>query len=262
VAERYRAAGDGVALLIGEHVDDPEHRPIPADVRQLIDRFGLPLVVTVTGRDRTADDAARIFDELAPLGVAAVHCVTGDHPAARFGPGRRATFGADSVALTELAADRGLPVTVAESPASPPAAARPGRVLTKQRAGAGAVVLNHAGGAEALRRFARRCVAVGATTPLIAPVPLITDADSARRLARFPGLHLDPDLVDAALAASEPEVEGRRRAVDLARALLRPPDGQPSFAGVNLSGTGPTDPVERAELVAGILDDVAGGDLA
>jgi hypothetical protein len=31
---------------------------------------------------------------------------------------------------------------------------------------------------------------------------------------------------------------------------------------VNLSGTGPTDPVERAELVAGILDDVAGGDLA
>lgn len=257
LADRYRCGGPHTAWLVGEHVDDTHGLGIAEHVRRLQGRFGLPLVVTVTGRNRTRSQAERVLDELAEAGVAAVHCVTGDHPAARFGPGRHAGFGVDSQMLVALAASRGLAVSVAESPASPPVLDRPRRVANKARAGANVVVVNHAGSAAELRRFAHRCGSTGVSIPLVGPVPLIADQSSARRLARFPGLALDAELVDAVLDSRNPLAEGRRRAVAFGRALLAPGDGdgQP-FVGVNLSGVGPEDPRARAEFVADIIDDL------
>ncbi len=48
--------------------------------RRVKDRFGLPLVVTVTGRNRTRHQAEHLLEELAGLDLAAVHCVTGRPP--------------------------------------------------------------------------------------------------------------------------------------------------------------------------------------
>lgn len=257
LAERYRRRGPQVAWLVGEHVDDTHGLGVGEHVRRLRDRFGLPLVVTVTGRNRTRSQAERVFDELAGLDVAAVHCVTGDHPAARFGPEHRASFGLDSQMLVALAADRGLTVSVAESPASPPVQDRPQRVANKTRSGADVVVVNHAGTAANLRRFSRRCASIGVSIPLIGPVPLIADRPSARSLTQFPGLALDAELVAAVLESSDPVAEGRQRAVAYGRALLAPGTGEEQpFAGLNLSGLGPADPRARADFVTDIIDDL------
>ncbi|MCB1029617.1 MAG: methylenetetrahydrofolate reductase [Microthrixaceae bacterium] len=257
LADRYREAGDGTALLVGEHVDDTHGLGVAEHARRLRDRFGLPMLITLTGRNRTIREAERELDELAEVGVAAVHCVTGDHPAARFGPGHGADFGLDSQQLVALAAVRGLATTVAESPAAPPLEFRPLRILNKQRAGAGAVVLNHAGETGPLKHFARRCRDAGVTAPLIAPVPLVSDAESARRLARFPGLLLDPEVTSAVLNSPDPTAEGRRQAVACARRLLTEDGVDPgAFAGVNLSGVGPTDPLARADFIVGIVQEL------
>lgn len=257
LADRYRQYGPATAFLIGEHVDDTHGLGVAEHARQVRDRLGLPLVITITGRNRNRLQAERVLDELAEVGVAAVHCVTGDHPAARFGPRHTADFGVDSQLLVALAAERGLAVTVAESPASPPVSDRPLRVVNKQRAGAGAVVVNHAGSSQEVRGFAERCRDAGVSAQLIGPVPLIADRHSALRLSRFPGLALDAAFVTAVLDSADPVAEGQRQAVAFARRLLNvePGEGEP-LAGINLSGVGPPDPLARVDFVASILNEL------
>ncbi len=257
LADRYRRGGRGAAWLIGEHVDDTHGLGVAEHARRLGDRFGLPLVITVTGRNRTRSQAEGLLDELAELNLAAVHCVTGDHPAARFGPDHHARFGVDSQMLVALAAARGLTVSVAESPASPPVDERAQRVSNKERSGAAVVVVNHAGSADDLRRFSKQVAAIGVSLPLVGPVPLIADRASARRLTQFPGLALDSSLVERVLRSCKPQEEGRRMAVAFGRSLLAPEDehGRP-MAGLNLSGVGPTDARARADFVTDIINDL------
>ena len=255
LADRYQRCRPSAAWLLGEHVDDAHGLGVAEHARRVKDRFGLPLVVTVTGRNRTRHQAEHLLEELAGLDLAAVHCVTGDHPAARFGLEHQASFGLDSQMLVALASERDLKVSVAESPASPPVLDRPLRGSNKAHSGADAVVVNHAGSADDLRRFSQQCAAAGVSIPLIGPVPLIADQDSARRLTQFPGLALDASLVAAVLHSPDPAAEGRQRAVDFGRALLDPgrKDGRP-FSGLNLSGLGPADPRARADFVIDIID--------
>ena len=240
------------AVLVGEHIDDDTGLSQDEMARWVRDHIGLPVVVTVTARDRSRGQLADDMAALAAAGVLAVHCVTGDHPAARFGPGADASFTLDVFDLVVAARDVGLPVSAAASPASPPVAERPLRALDKVRAGAAMLVCNHAGDEAILGRFGA-AVAERCDVQLLAPVPLLSDPASVARLTQFPGLRLFPDDVAAILGADDPahaEGVGREVAVRRARRML----ALPGYTGVNLSGTGPTDARRRAEMVAEIVE--------
>lgn len=237
----------GCTALLGEHVDNPttttDASPLdPSAPVQVLSSHGVPTVATVTGRDRTIDDARRVIARHAAAGARAVHCVTGDHPAA-LGLHRPARFGAESITLLGNAADAGVAATVAESPASP--GDRIGRLRWKQRAGAAAAVLNHSGDPERLIAFAQRCRDHGVDLPLVAPVPLVADVETAGALEAFPGLDLPSGFLRSVAAAADP----CRAGLDLARELTVALASSGLFAGVNLSGGSTSaDPAHRLRL--------------
>ncbi|MEQ8843203.1 MAG: methylenetetrahydrofolate reductase [Acidimicrobiales bacterium] len=246
IAEATRPlAAAGAGLLIGEHVDDLTPHG-PATVAGAVTAHGLPVIATVTCRDRTRDELSAEIEALRDARVAAVHCVTGDHPAARLGLDVNPDYRLDGTALAALAAGSGR-VSVAESPASPPTDWRARRVLSKQRAGASVAILNHAGGPRRLADFAHECRVAGVDLDLIAPVPVITDHRSADALDRFPGLELPTGLVRSILESEDPHRTGIDAAIALGAELLESGD----FAAVNLSGSaGDGGLVERAEIMA------------
>ena len=248
IADIYRTTGS--TALVGEHLDDP--RPhVPHIHAERLAAVGQPAVVTLTGRYRSVGEHDAEIAALVATGVVAVHCVTGDHPAARFGPDATAPFTLDGTGLAGRARDAGAIVSTGESPTAPPVADRPARVVAKERAGADIVVLNHAGPTERLVAFADRCADAGAQLTLVAPVPVVTDEHSARALDQFPGLVLPDGLVDRVMASSDPRRTGVEAAVTMGRALL----DSGRFAALNLSGSeqGLT-AVERAELMASVAE--------
>jgi len=248
--EVVAAAGAGV--LIGEHLDDPTpHRP--SEVARAVGN-AMPVIATTTCRGRTDAELDTQIDALVALGVYAVHCVTGDHPAARLGLDLWPTFSRDGTELAARAAGRGARVSVAESPASPPIGFRAPRLMSKQDAGADMAVLNHAGSTDDLIDFADQCRSLGVTLDLVAPVPVITDRRSAAALERFPGLTLPPGLVERILGADDPVSTGTDAAVRMGRDLL----DSGRFRGVNLSGSGAdTGFVGRARLMARIARELS-----
>jgi 5,10-methylenetetrahydrofolate reductase len=151
----------------------------------------------------------------------------------------------------------GLPVAVPESPETPPVDLRPARVAEKQKAGAQLCVLNHVRSPSRVGDFVAAARTAGATLPFVAAVAVYTDEQSARVLQRFPGLHLDDEVVQRVLAAPDPRAAGIAAATAEARALL----AIPGVVGVNLSGIGSGNGVddgaavkaEVAELLRGAL---------
>ena len=66
-----------------------------------------------------------------------------------------------------------------------------------------------------------------------------------------------PEVASAVLNSPDPTAEGRRQAVACARRLLTEDGVDPgAFAGVNLSGVGPTDPLARADFIVGIVQEL------
>ena len=244
-------ASVGTGALVGDHLDDPTPHP-PSTVAALF-APRLPVVATVACRGRSLAELQAEVGAVWEAGVLAVHCVTGDHPRSRLHLALDPVFGADSIELTAWAAGRGISVSVAESPAAPPAAWRPVRVGEKVRAGAGVVILNHAGSIERLIDFVDACRALGVTVPFVAPVPVITDHGSAASLRRFPGLVLPPGLLDAVLGAADPAAAGIGAAIDFGRRVL----GSGRFAAVNLSGSAAGGGLqERARVMAAVAGEL------
>jgi 5,10-methylenetetrahydrofolate reductase len=237
----------GCVALLGEHVDnirreDDSGALDPVAVVEILAGKGVPVIVTVTGRDRTLSEARRDMARYLAAGAAAIHCVTGDHPAA-MGIARAARFGAEAATLITEAVAAGATATVGESPASP--GDRVERLLLKQSRGASACILNHHGSVDEMVAFADACTARGLDLALVAPVPMIGDARSALALTRFPGLRVWPDALERVMNAAEPEREGRAVVLEMAGGLAE--SGR--FAGVNLSGsTAAADPWERVRI--------------
>jgi hypothetical protein len=69
-------------------------------------------------------------------------------------------------------------------------------------------------------------------------------------LQRFPGLHLDPAVVERVLAAPDPRAAGIEVAVAEARALL----AVPGVVGVNLSGRGADREEDGAAVKAAVAE--------
>ena len=241
--------GGRATILIGDHVDDPPELRAPRVAPRLVAR-GARVVATVTARNRTREECAEAINRLVDSGVEAVHCVTGDHPAARLRSAPPARFHADSLELTAMARSLGAHVSVAESPSSPPTWYRLERLADKIAAGADLAILNHLGSSRRVRRFVAAARERVGDAAIVAPVPVITDHASMDALAAFPGLVLDPDLTEAVSTSADPRVAGIASAAALAALLL-----ESTCPTVNLSGSaGDVDLVERCRIMEEIIE--------
>jgi hypothetical protein len=227
------------AVLLG---DAPAHRvQFPPSYRAgLLAAVGATAWVGLTARDRNRVALEGELAALADLGVAGVHCVTGDHPASGGRPDAEPVFDLDSTEMVALARGRGLIVSVGESPAAPPVERRPLRLLSKERAGAEVCFVNLYGSVDPVVAFIRRCRELGSTAAMVACVPLVCDPGSAGLLASFREPGTDA-IVEAILSAPDPRREGIRFAADLALRLL----DTGLVSGIDFSG-GPADGAELA----------------
>ncbi len=235
------------AGLTGDHADARVQLP-PVLRAQALAGEGLPAWVGLNCRDRNRVALEGEVAGLAALGVAAVHCVTGDHTHLGHRPDAAAVFDLDSTALAARAAATGLTASVAENPLAPPTAARPGRLAAKVAAGAAACIVNHVGRAEVVGTFVSEARAAGAVdTVFLACVPVVISATSAQRLARFTSLATPPGLLGNVEGSPDPYRRGVSAAIAFAQELL----GQPGLDGVDLSGVaGPGEEQVLAEAMA------------
>jgi len=222
-------AGSCDAVLVGEHQNRPDFPPV-LQAAMLADA-GLPAWLTLACRDRNRVVLEQELVGLRELGVPAVLCVTGDARGPDVRTGVSQVFDLDGTRLAALAASLGVPAAVAETPTAPPADRRGYRLAQKQRAGAGVAVLNYAPEAAVAALLADARTA-GMTMPVLASVPVYTDARSAAVLDALPGLQLDHDEVRSVLDRPDPVAAGIATAVTLAGRLLE----IPGVVGVNLSG--------------------------
>lgn len=219
------------AVLAGDSPNSRVQFP-PAYRASLIRDAGLAAWAGVNCRDRNRVAIEGELAALAHVGVAGVHCVTGDHPAIGSRPDAAPVFDLDSTEVAALAATAGLLVSVAESPATPPEAQRPARLVEKLRAGAEVCFVNHCGGPMAVGGFVESVRALGAGPWFVACVPVVVDRPSAELLSTFPSLVLPPGFLGRILEAADPYQEGIDSSLELAAAML----DVPGVAGVNLSG--------------------------
>ncbi|KAA1397421.1 methylenetetrahydrofolate reductase C-terminal domain-containing protein [Aeromicrobium ginsengisoli] len=204
----------------------------PAYRAGLVQAAGLEVWSGVNNRDRNRVALEGELAALAHAGVAAVHCVTGDHTLTGSRPDAAPVFDLDSTETAALAQAAGHLVSVGESPAAPPVERRAARLLQKQRAGAEVCFVNHAGGAEPVRAFIDDARSIGVTVAFIACVPVVVDEASAALLASFTTLVLPPGFLSSIAHAHDPRAAGIAAAITLGRELLDL-DG---VAGLNFSG--------------------------
>ncbi len=211
----------------------------------LIRREGLAVWSGVNCRDRNRVALEGELAGLAEVGVAGVHCVTGDHTRTGHRPDAAPVFDLDSTELASLARATGHLVSVAESPAAPPVADRAARLLEKEHAGAQVCFVNHCGGDESVATFIREARALGSALRFIPCVPVVVDRGSAELLESFTTLRLPDGFLAGIRSAADPRRAGIEAAVDSGERMLRL-DG---VAGVDLSG-GPGVGGEEAFAVA------------
>jgi 5,10-methylenetetrahydrofolate reductase len=242
------------AVLVGEHPARPDFPP--AMMATAVAAAGGAAWITLTCRDRNRVVLESELQALAAIGrsggVAGVHCVTGDARDRSVRPDATQVFDLDSLELTAMARALRLTVSVAATPAAPPAALRPARIVEKQRAGASLCFVNHAGGPGPVASFVAAARAAGATLRFVPCVAVFTDAESLAVLERFPGLVLDPAERRRVMDSPDSRQEGVAAAVDQAERMLAI-DG---VVGVNLSGSACGG--AEAESAA-IMADVAAG---
>lgn len=233
------------AVLVGDGPDERVQFP-PAHRAATLQRAGLAVWSGLTCRDRNRVALEGELAALADLGVAGVHCVTGDHPARGHRPDAAPVFDLDGTRLAALAVAAGHLVSVAEAPAAPPVGLRPERLLQKLRAAAEVCFVDHCGGVAAAVAFVARARDLGATCRFIACVPLVVDAASAAAIGAFPSLVLPPGFAASVAAARDPRAAGIDAAVRVADGMLAA-----GLDGVDLSGgAGRGDHVAYAEAVA------------
>ena len=213
----------------------------PSYRAHLVQEAGLPVWTGLNCRDRNRVAIEGELAGLAEVGVAGVHCVTGDHTLTGDRPDALPVFDLDSTEVAALAHRAGHLVSVGESPLTPPVERRAARLREKVRAGADICFVNHAGGVEPVRRFIEASHAVGAAPGFIACVPMVIDRGSAALLASFTTLVLPEGFLEGILHAADPLVAGTDAATRLCEQLL----ALEGVVGVNLSG-GASDGAEVA----------------
>ena len=235
-AESVTAVGRALARSVHAVLagDSPRSRVQfpPAYRAALLRAGGLRAWTGLNCRDRNRVALEGELAALAHLGVDAVHCVTGDHPALGSRADAAAVFDLDSTQLAELAVRAGLLTSVGESPTAPPHDHRAARLVEKLSTGAEVCFVNHCGGLAPVRAFLAEVRDRGADPWFLPCVPVVVDVASAELLASFPGFVLPPGFLERILRAPDPEEAGVAAAVELSEELMT----VPGVAGVNLSG--------------------------
>ena len=227
-------AGAVDAGLLGDHGGERVQFP-PAFRAQLVKAEGVAPWSGLNCRDRNRVALEGELAALSVVGVAGVHCVTGDHTETGHRPDARPVFDLDGTRLAAAARAAGVLASVGESPGTAPVALRPARLAEKVRAGARVCFVNHAGGAGPVADFVAAAREAGADVPFVACVAVVTDAASAAVVRSFAGLKLPPGYLEGVLAAPDPERAGVAAAVRLGEELL----AVPGVVGLNLSGGRP-----------------------
>ncbi|MFB2597607.1 methylenetetrahydrofolate reductase C-terminal domain-containing protein [Herbiconiux sp. P17] len=204
----------------------------PSYRAQLLQNEGLAVWTGLNCRDRNRVALEGELAGLADVGVAGVHCVTGDHTATGNRHDALPVFDLDSTQLTALARQAGHLVSVAEAPLTPPVDRRAARLHEKVLAGADVCFVNHSGGVEPVRRFIAESHELGIAPAFIPCVPMVIDAGSATLLKSFTTLVLPEGFLDGILHAAHPYDAALDAITRLCEEFLTV-DG---VAGVNLSG--------------------------
>lgn len=207
----------------------------PAHRAAAIQAAGLTVWAGLNCRDRNRVALEGELASLAAIGVAGVHCVTGDHPGVGHRPDAQAVFDLDSTRLAALATSFGHLVSVAEAPAAPPIHLRPVRLIEKVKAGAEVCFVNHCGPAARVEEFIRRTRQLDVPDgrpQFVACVPVVIDRGSAELLRSFTSLVLPDGYLDGILSSTDPRTAGIEAAVQLSRELRQ----VPGVGGINLSG--------------------------
>ncbi|MBZ4487006.1 methylenetetrahydrofolate reductase C-terminal domain-containing protein [Microbacterium sp. cx-55] len=186
----------------------------------LMSQAGMRVWMGANTRDRTRDALDRELASMREIGVAGVHCVTGDHTRTGDRPDARPVFDLESTSLIPRARQLGLLVSFAESPDAPPVAVRGGRVREKQRAGGQFCFTQYCGDAADVAAFVDRCADAGAAVPVFPGVPLVVDRDGAEMLASFHAATLPTGYLDRLFAAEDVRREGIRLAIEYGRSLI------------------------------------------
>jgi methylenetetrahydrofolate reductase (NADPH) len=246
-AESVRTAarllvGVADAVLVGDHGSRHPGDFSPVHTAALVLEAGVKPWVTLSCRSADRHALRSALADLRDLGVAGVHCVTGDWLGAE-----TAVFDLDAVRLVELAAATGLPVSVAASPDAPPVSRRAQLLAAKAAAGATVCFVNHCGGPGVVGPFTERAAAEGVELTWVPCVAVATDPAAVAGLARLPGVEVDASV---ARAAEGGELASQGAVVRAAQAML----AVPRVAGVNLSGAVSSgDPMEAAVGMAAIV---------
>jgi len=198
----------------------------------LIQEAGLAVWTGLNCRDRNRVAIEGELAGLAEVGVAGVHCVTGDHTSTGDRPDALPVFDLDSTQAAALARQAGHLVSVGESPLTPPVEKRAARLAEKVRAGADVCFVNHAGGVEPVRRFVRASHDAGVAPAFIVCVPMVVDRGSAALLKSFTTLVLPEGFLERILDSDDPYRTGLDATLELCEQLLQ----LEGVAGVNLSG--------------------------
>jgi len=224
-------AGATDACLLGDHGGERVQLPPSYRARILADA-GVPTWAGLNCRDRNRVALEGELTACLDVGVVGVHCVTGDHTALGHRPDAQPVFDLDAVGLVALARRQGLLVSVAHAPSAPPVEQRLPRLLAKVSAGADAVFVDHCGGAEQVEAAVGELRTAGFAGPVLACVPVATDAASAAVLASFAASRLPSGYLAGVLEAPDPRSAGVAAAVELAERMC----AIPGVDGVNLSG--------------------------
>jgi methylenetetrahydrofolate reductase (NADPH) len=229
----------------------------PSYRAELIRRNGLRAWLGVNCRDRNRVALEGELAALAEAGVAAVHCVTGDHTDTGDRPDAKPVFDLEGTSLVPLARRLGLLVSVAESPASPPVERRAARTVEKQHAGAQLVLPQYSGEVSELADFIAETSAAGGTMPFFPGVPVVIDHEGARVLSSFAAAILPRGYVESILEASDPFAAGVRASVELATRLL----GVEGVAGVGAAGGARVGQEEQFARALALIGHELGGGL-
>ncbi len=228
-----RLAGTVDAVLFGD-ANWMRVRLPPSYRARLVQDEGLGAWPGLNARDRNRVALESELLALADIGVAGVHCVTGNHTYSGNRPEAMPVFDLDSTRLTSLAAHVGLRVSVAASPHTPPVALRPMRTADKAAAGASICMIDQPSSPAEVGRFVESTRSLGADSmTFMAVVSVVLERDDFERWRQYPNARIPLGWAEAIEAADDVAETGRSLALALSRKLL----AVPGVTGVLLAST-------------------------
>lgn len=218
IARRFVGSVD--AVLFGDSNWQRVRFPPSYRARVLHDE-GLGAWPGINCRDRNCVALEGELLALADVGVAGVHCVTGNHPHSGHRPDAAGVFDLDSTRLTELAAGAGLRVSVAASPHTPPTHLRAMRTADKAAAGAAICMVDQPSDVSGVEAFIAETRGHGAHDLIFLPViTVVFETDDFERWSQYPNARIPTGWGDELIGARNVGAVGRRLALAFARQLL------------------------------------------